>query len=150
MFDLFTEILNKLFISLFARILIHFYSRKTPNCHFPKNWKELERKELDLMNFLLKLLKCLYIFSPILNRGFNSNIIKKWFNSFSLYYSQTMLLIFHSFPFLYFKTSRQCNSIHFISIYFSYLNTFHFIHLWSFHSFPLWIPQQNLSSQGNE
>ena len=46
------------------------------------------------------------------------------------------VLTFHSFPFLYFKTSKhgyliQFNSIHFFSIHFHYLNTFNFISLLS-------------------
>ena len=41
---------------------------------------------------------------------------------------------FHSFLFLYFKTSDQSYLISFFSIHFPYLNTFNYIPLWSFYS----------------
>ena len=43
---------------------------------------------------------------------------------------------FHSFPFLYFKTSNQGCLIPFHSILFPYLNTFHSIHFYSLMIIP--------------
>ena len=43
------------------KTLILLYSLKTSNFHFSRNWEEREEMKLDLMNFLLKLPKYLYI-----------------------------------------------------------------------------------------
>ena len=73
--------------------------------------------------------------------------------------SQIRLLTFHSFSFLYFKTSNQdylipfnfilFHSFHWLK-YISFCSIlfrsifFHSILLWSFHSIPLWIPKRSL------
>ena len=53
---------------------------------------------------------------------------------------------FHSFPFLYIKTSNQCYLISFFSIHFPYLNTFHSFSFPYDHSipFPYELPNEAL------
>ena len=46
-------------------ILIPLYFLKTSNLHSPQNWEELKGMKLDLVNFLLKLPKYLYIFNHL-------------------------------------------------------------------------------------
>ena len=72
---------NEKFIPLFESLsgrewneykgtLIPLYSFKTSNFHSSWNREEWERMELDLMNFLLKILKYPYIFNHLFsNRG---------------------------------------------------------------------------------
>ena len=87
---------------------------------------------------------------------FKSNIFIKWFHSipFPPCCSQTRLLIFHSFSFLYLKTSNQGYLIPFHSILFhsfvllKYIpfNSFPFPYYYSisFHSLPLWTPKRSI------
>ena len=67
---------NEKFIPLFESLsgrkcnrwegtLIPLYSLKISNFHFLQNWEEWEGMKLDLMIFLLKLLKYPYIFNPL-------------------------------------------------------------------------------------
>ena len=59
-------------------IFYFFYSLKTSNFHFLKNYEELEGIELDLMNFFTKISKIpLYIYSFILKERYNVNIVIK-------------------------------------------------------------------------
>src|SRR6266702_3783618 len=70
------------------------------------------------------------------------------FNSLHVAPKQNYLhsIHFHSFPFLYFKTSNQGYLIPFHSIPFPYLNTFHSI---PFHSFMI-IPFHSLMNSQTE